>query len=104
VVKINQIKQEIQARGIDLRERDLLLKHKKIFAPYGPGKPPHLTPDWFEALYYLGGVTITVTDDEYDKISSELKSIAFGIQSCRSLDVMQIIYQIFQNLGLPAFV
>jgi hypothetical protein len=51
----------------------------------------------------LGGVTITVTDEEYDKISSELKSIAFSIQSCRSLDVMQIIYQVFQNLGITTY-
>ncbi|KAI8813560.1 hypothetical protein BJ742DRAFT_433796 [Cladochytrium replicatum] len=80
---------------IDIKSKDLIIKHKKLFAS-------RWGPDWFEAIYRLGGIAPPLTCEyQYSEILSRLKQIAADLPDTRSPDALFVIYDILRDMGIP---
>ncbi|KAI8806342.1 hypothetical protein BJ742DRAFT_817432 [Cladochytrium replicatum] len=80
---------------IDITSKDLIIKHKKLFAS-------RWGPDWFEAIYRLGGIAPPLTsEDQFSEILSRLKQIAADLPDTRSPDALFVIYDILRDMGIP---
>ena len=95
IEKIEKIRKALKDKNISITDKDLIVKHKGILAKYGS--------DWFEAVYYLGGIPCEVTDEQHAIIMKRLEQIASELSDSRSADVMFILYDILRDLNIKPY-
>jgi hypothetical protein len=87
-----KVKEELDKLGVSIFDRHLILKYKHVLAKYGT--------DWFEVVYHLGGVQTHLTEDQYLFVRGRLEQLAAELPETRSPDVLFIIYDILENMGI----
>ena len=95
ISKLESIRQSLQEQNVDIKDRDLITKYRSILAKYGQ--------NWFECIYYLGGVPVQVTDEQYAKVYARLRQVAAELPTTRSADALFIIYDILHSMGIETY-
>jgi hypothetical protein len=96
IERCSKVKQELDQLGASIYDRHLILKYKHVLAKYGS--------DWFEAVYHLGGVQTHLTEDQYLFVRGRLEQLAAELPETRSPDVLFIIYDILETMGIKVTV
>ncbi|RKP02328.1 hypothetical protein CXG81DRAFT_25021 [Caulochytrium protostelioides] len=96
LARIDAIRDELAAHQIDILDRDLISRHKKLFTG-------RFGNDWWEAVYHLGGQPPQIDADTYAQMLIRLELIASELPESRSADALFIIYDLLREFGIEPY-